>query len=249
MPIVMMGPMMVGLFGCLFEKQARRPFEFGLLFKGFDHFVPGLIVTAIKIIPILIIMVPFYFIMVATMMATMPRGQASPEDMSRFMSSFFGLEMIFILIIMVVSIGIEVFFMFAYPLVADRKLSGLDAVKLSIKRRQGKLWRHARLVGVERLIESSGLSPVLCRRVPAPADYFCGAVRRLSPRCFQNWNNPLRRRLRPRPVGPRKCTLPELVIRGRRVVAENSVGPASVHITRGYVSSVSIFEDVPQALN
>lgn len=37
----------------------------------------------------------------------------------------------------------------------------------------------------------------------------------------------------------------ELVIRGRRVVTENSVGPASVHITRGHISSISIFEDVP----
>src|SRR5438874_12856701 len=38
---------------------------------------------------------------------------------------------------------------------------------------------------------------------------------------------------------------PDLVIRGRRVVTENSVAPASIHITRGYISSVSIFEDVP----
>src|SRR6266481_10073289 len=38
---------------------------------------------------------------------------------------------------------------------------------------------------------------------------------------------------------------PELVIRGRRVVTWNSVAPASVHVTRGYISSVSIFEDVP----
>src|SRR5213080_5101114 len=38
---------------------------------------------------------------------------------------------------------------------------------------------------------------------------------------------------------------PELIIRGRRVVTENSVAPASVHITRGYISSISIFEDVP----
>jgi allantoinase len=37
----------------------------------------------------------------------------------------------------------------------------------------------------------------------------------------------------------------ELVIRGRRVVTEHSVGPASVHIARGYISSISIFEDVP----
>src|SRR5689334_12229600 len=38
---------------------------------------------------------------------------------------------------------------------------------------------------------------------------------------------------------------PELVIRGRRVVTENSVAPASVHIARGYISAISIFEDVP----
>ena len=38
---------------------------------------------------------------------------------------------------------------------------------------------------------------------------------------------------------------PELVIRGRRVVTEDRVGPASVHITRGYISSISVLEDVP----
>ncbi len=38
----------------------------------------------------------------------------------------------------------------------------------------------------------------------------------------------------------------ELVIRGRRVVTEHGVGPASVHVTRGYISSISIFEDVPE---
>lgn len=37
----------------------------------------------------------------------------------------------------------------------------------------------------------------------------------------------------------------DLVIRGRRVVTDNGIGPASVHITRGYISSLSIFDDVP----
>ena len=37
----------------------------------------------------------------------------------------------------------------------------------------------------------------------------------------------------------------ELVIRGRRVVTEHGIGPASVHISRGYISSISILEDVP----
>src|SRR5947199_3008537 len=40
---------------------------------------------------------------------------------------------------------------------------------------------------------------------------------------------------------------PELCIRGHRVVTEHGVGPASVHITRGYISSISIYEDVPSS--
>src|ERR1051326_9079429 len=40
---------------------------------------------------------------------------------------------------------------------------------------------------------------------------------------------------------------PDLCIRGRRVVTEHGVGPASVHITRGYISSISIYEDVPSS--
>jgi allantoinase len=38
---------------------------------------------------------------------------------------------------------------------------------------------------------------------------------------------------------------PELVIRGRRVVTKHGIDPASLHITRGFISSISIFEDVP----
>ncbi|HXI24521.1 MAG TPA: allantoinase AllB [Pyrinomonadaceae bacterium] len=40
---------------------------------------------------------------------------------------------------------------------------------------------------------------------------------------------------------------PDLCIRGRRVVTKHGVGPASLHITRGYISSISIFEDVPSS--
>ena len=40
---------------------------------------------------------------------------------------------------------------------------------------------------------------------------------------------------------------PDLCIRGRRVVTEHGTGPASLHIARGYISSISIFEDVPSS--
>jgi len=192
-PIVLMGPMMVGLFMCFFERMGDRPFDFGLLFKGFDQFVPGLIVTAIKVVPLLIILLPFYFIMMATMMATMPRGQASPEDSMQFLTSFLGMEMIFVVVIMVVSICVEVFFMFAYPLVADRKLSGLDAVKLSFK--AGKA-NFGGVVGLLALNALLGLAGVLLCFVGAylylPIAFASQAIayRRVFPATSQTFASP-----------------------------------------------------------
>jgi allantoinase len=37
----------------------------------------------------------------------------------------------------------------------------------------------------------------------------------------------------------------DLVIRGRRVVTEHGIGPASLHITGSYISAISTFEDIP----
>jgi uncharacterized membrane protein len=131
-PVVLLGPMMVGVFLCLQQRQRNQPVEFGLLFKGFDQFVPGLIVAVLKMIPMFIILIPYY-IFVFAMMAAMPRGRVSTEDSQQFVIGLLGVELTFAVVIIAVSILVEIFFMFAFPLVADRNMSGLDAVKLSFK--------------------------------------------------------------------------------------------------------------------
>lgn len=159
-PIVLMGPMMVGIFLCLFQRQRNEPVEFGLLFKGFDQFVPGLVVTVLKMIPILIILVPYYVFLIAMMATNMPRGGIEdPEQARSFVMSFFGVEIVFFLVIMVVSIVVEIFFMFAYPLVADRKLSGIDAVKLSFRAGKANLGGVLGLMLLNMLL---GIVGVLC---------------------------------------------------------------------------------------
>src|SRR5437764_1237495 len=151
-PIVLLGPMMIGIFLCLLQRQRGEPVEFGTLFKGFEQFVQGLVVAALKTIPIIIIIVPYYIFLVVMMATSMPRGRhPSPEDSQAFVFSFFGVEMVFVLVIMVVSVFVEIFFMFAFPLIADRKLSGLEAVKLSF--RAGK----ANMGGIIGLILLNGL--------------------------------------------------------------------------------------------
>jgi len=157
--IVLMGPMMCGIFLCLFQRQRRQPVEFGTLFKGFDYFLQSLIVMLIKMIPIVVLMVPFYLIMLGVMMTSMPRGQADQAEASRFFFTFFGLELAFISILMVVGILTEIFFVFAFPLVVDRRLSGLDAIKLSVK--AGKE-NFGGVLGLLLLNALSGLVGILC---------------------------------------------------------------------------------------
>src|SRR5712664_997778 len=111
-PIVLLGPMMSGIFLCLFQRQRSQPVEFGTLFKGFDYFVQSLIVTAIKLIPLFVLLVPFYIVMMVVMFTTMPRGQPGPDETSSFMLGIVGLEMVFFVVVMVVSILVETFFMF-----------------------------------------------------------------------------------------------------------------------------------------
>jgi len=165
-PIVLLGPMMVGIFLCLQQRQRNQPVEFGLLFKGFDQFVPGLIVAVLKMIPIFIVLIPYY-IFVFAMMAGMPSSSRSnSDDAPGFLFAFLGAELLFLFVIMLVSVLVETFFMFAFPLVADRKLPGLDAVKLSFGA------GRANLGGVVGLMLLNGLFTMLGALVCGVGAYF-----------------------------------------------------------------------------
>jgi uncharacterized membrane protein len=154
--IVLMGPMMAGVFYCLLKRHDGEPVEFGMLFKGFDYFAQALIAGLLKMVPIIIVMVPYYIFMFAMMLPTMLRGDhPGPEESQRFVLSMFGFEIVFFLTIMIVSMLVEIFFIFAYQLVADRKLQGLEAVKLSFKAAK------ANLGGVFGLILLNGLFSII----------------------------------------------------------------------------------------
>jgi uncharacterized membrane protein len=137
--IVLMGPMMVGVFLCLQQRQRNQTVEFGTLFKGFELFVQGLVVTVLKFIPVFVLLIPYYIFLFG-MMATMRSRQInSPDDANQFVFSLFGFEMVFGALMVIVSAVVEVFFMLAYPLVADKMISGFDAVKLSFRAARANL--------------------------------------------------------------------------------------------------------------
>ena len=132
-PIVLFGPMMCGVYLCLLRKLRGQPVEFAMLFKGFDYFVPGLVAAAIQFIPMFVILGPFYIVMFVVMMTSAPRGRVTPDEASAYFMTVVLLYLAFMVVLMIVSFAVMIFFLFPYALIVDRKMSGLDAVKASVK--------------------------------------------------------------------------------------------------------------------
>jgi hypothetical protein len=194
-PIVLAGPMMVGIYLCLFRRMRGEPVEFGMLFKGFDHFAQALIAALLQMIPMVIVMVPAYIIMFVLMMTSVPRGggRMDPDESWRFVFTFLGFELVFVVVILAVTIVVSIFFMFAFPLIADRNLSGLDAVKLSIKAARANF---GGVLGLVLVCVGLGILGVLCCYVGAflvmPVSFasYAIAYRRVFPETSQNFASP-----------------------------------------------------------
>jgi uncharacterized membrane protein len=135
---ILLGPMMCGLYLCYFRQMRNDRFEFGLLFKGFDYFGPSLVATLMHVIPILIIVIPAYFAFYVGFVLTVAVQGNEPNPAAAFgvLAMFMVFWMVMIIVIIVISIG----FTFSYPLIVDRKLGAMDAIKWSFKAAMANFW-------------------------------------------------------------------------------------------------------------
>jgi len=138
-PVLLMGPMLCGFYLCLFTVRRREPIEFGTLFKGFDFFGPSVVAMLLHAIPIAIIIVPAYLMFFAGIFVS-AAAQSQTDSPVAVLGVFFTFFLV-IVVIFVLVIIISVGFAFTFPLIVDRRLSGLDAVKLSFKAGMANFWR------------------------------------------------------------------------------------------------------------
>ncbi len=154
---ILLGPMMCGLYLTFFKVRRGEPIEFGTMFKGFDFFAPSLVATLLHIVPIIAIVLPAYiFFYVSFIVSIAAQGGNDPNP-----AAFFGIMTafaLFWLVVMVLIIIISIGFMFAYPLIVDRKLQGFDAVKLSFRAALANFWR---LLGMSILTSLLGIVGIL----------------------------------------------------------------------------------------
>src|SRR5215213_2246948 len=152
---ILLGPMMCGLYFAFFKLRRGEPIEFAMLFKGFDYFGPSLIATLLHIVPILAIVIPAYvFFYVSLIVSVIAQG----DDPNPW--AFLGvlaMLLLFFAVVFAVIILVSVGFTFAYPLIVDRKMKGLDAVKLSFKAAMGNFWGLLGMVALTALMNLAGI--------------------------------------------------------------------------------------------
>ena len=131
--------MTCGIFYCYLQAIDGREVSFDGLWKGFDFFKPGLIVMIFIVVPIIVVNSIIYmpFIMKAVMGSNL-----SEDELMGLLIGAFAVDFFFI----IVMVCFHTLLMFSFPLIVDRKLGAIAAMKTSGR----AVWRN--LGGVTGLI-------------------------------------------------------------------------------------------------
>ena len=132
---ILLGPMMCGIYLCLLRRMRGERIEFSGLFKGFDFFGESLIATLIQVVPMIVLLIPLYVVFFVGMTTLAPdrrSGSRTVNDPSAIITFFIVMGAVFLIFTLII-IAISALFIFSYPLIVDRRLSGVNAVKTSAR--------------------------------------------------------------------------------------------------------------------
>lgn len=152
---ILLGPLMCGLYIAFFKLRRGEPIEFAMLFKGFDYFGPSVIATLLHMVPIVIVVLGIYFFFYVSLVLTIIAQGDEPNPVA--LLGVFAMLLVFFAVVFIVIILLSLGFTFAYPLIVDRKLKGLDAVKLSFKAAMGNFWGLLGMVVLTGLMNLAGM--------------------------------------------------------------------------------------------
>lgn len=124
---LIMGAMLVGIFLCLKQIEQKQTVTFGMLFQGFNQFVDSFIVVLVGLVILLVPMIPMvilYVVMLAVIVTSGPQQGPPPP-------AFFGGLLAWVFVFTALIYAAMLPFTFSFPLIADRQLSGMEAIKQS----------------------------------------------------------------------------------------------------------------------
>nr|AIA16429.1 Unknown Function [uncultured bacterium] len=160
--LFLVGPTMVGILYTLFREMRGEPVDFGMMFKGFEKFVPAMVVGLIQSIPV------FFFTIIQWSMdlgrmfflddrfGAGRRGEPDLGPLAVFTGAYFAILFGYLAVAFVWSI----LFHFALPLVAEHEISPVEAIKVSISAASGNIGGLIFLMILKGLILMAGA--VMC---------------------------------------------------------------------------------------
>lgn len=139
---ILAGAMICGIFLVYLNAIDGKPVIFDDLWKGMPHLGQGLIVILVILVPTFVYYIFAYFSLVA---AIIGGGSAGGEAGLLGALIFIG---IIDLIVLIVLVSFHTLLTFSFPLIVDRQLNAIDAMKLSMKASWQNLSGVAGLVAV-----------------------------------------------------------------------------------------------------
>ncbi|HKP71126.1 MAG TPA: hypothetical protein VJV05_17700 [Pyrinomonadaceae bacterium] len=160
---ILFGPILGGFYYFVLRDNADEPVDFGMLFKGFEKFLPLMLVGLIQSIPGIVWTIFQYSVDIARVV-----GEGSGGDVGFYQSAgdgfAAGLSVIFILLIVgfvLFSIAWTMLLTFAIPLVMEHDLGVVDALTTSARATGSNLAGLVLLIIFEALVAILGML-VLC---------------------------------------------------------------------------------------
>jgi uncharacterized membrane protein len=155
---LLIGPMMCGIYLSLFALMRGNQIDLGTLFKGFDYFLQSLIASLIQMLPIVLLAIPIVLLVFGGMIAGVGLGSGNHESAAPAVGVMIAVFLTVAICVVTVVLAVGILFMFSYPLIVDRKLSGIDACKTSAKAGMANV---SGLIGLLILTSLMGLAGVL----------------------------------------------------------------------------------------
>ena len=136
--LFLVGPVLGGIYFVFLREMRGEPVEFGMMFKGFDKFVPLMAIGLIQSIPEIIGQILRLFVNLGQLGLSGSRGrnvqflQSSGPDVA-LASGFLIIILIVAFIFIIFGVVWRVLLFFAVPLAMENDLGPVEAIKLSAK--------------------------------------------------------------------------------------------------------------------
>lgn len=143
---VLLGAMICGIFTCYLKKiDGVGPVNFDDLWTGFKYLGPSAIATVLFVVPMVVYIVVLFVTIYSPLIAAAVMGQNADPTV---ILGTFAVALAIDIVVAVIMTCIHSLMIFTFPLIVDRKLTSIDAVKLSARAALKNFGGIAGLIGL-----------------------------------------------------------------------------------------------------